>query len=65
MTQEPKEPWPNPWLKGHGIDCPDCDGTGSERMPCTRCSSTGIVSKPIQQIVAEMVADAQREQWNR
>lgn len=60
MNDQP-DPWPNPWLKGHGQDCPDCEGAGSERSPCITCHSTGIVAKPVQQIVAEMIADAQRK----
>lgn len=58
IEKPPPDPWPNPWLKGHGTECPDCEGAGSERAPCSRCSSTGIVSKPVEQIVAEMVAES-------
>lgn len=61
MAKHTDNPWPTPWLKGHGTDCPACQGEGSRKgTRCGKCKGLGIVSKTPSQIVAETVAENER-----
>lgn len=56
-----------PYLKGNVAgECPACTGTGRLISPdqssavCRRCKGRGIVGKPVHQIIAETLAEAEQ-----